>query len=85
VLDGGRTLAVKVADKGRSVLEAIRLLDADAVVPESLTIREPTLDDVFLQLTGHRAGTGPDGPAPEPAGGSAPTKGLPHDHGHRTG
>jgi ABC-2 type transport system ATP-binding protein len=76
VLDGGRTLAVQVADKGRSVLEAIRLLDADAVVPESLAIREPTLDDVFLQLTGHRAGTGPDGPAPEPAGVVGPNEGF---------
>src|SRR5258708_3724976 len=59
VLDGGRTLAVKVADKGQAVLEVIRLLDADAIVPESLAIREPTLDDVFLQLTGHRAEAGP--------------------------
>jgi daunorubicin resistance ABC transporter ATP-binding subunit len=46
------TLAVKVADKGPAVQEVIRLLDADAIVPESLAIREPTLDDVFLQLTG---------------------------------
>jgi hypothetical protein len=43
-------------------------LDADAIVPESLAIREPTLDDVFLQLTGHRPGTGPDEPAPQAAG-----------------
>ena len=47
VLDGGRTLAVKMAGKGQTVLEVIRLLDGDAVVPESLAIREPTLDDVF--------------------------------------
>ena len=64
VLDGGRALAVKVPDKGPAVQEVIRLLDADAIVVESLAIREPTLDDVFLQLTGHRAGTGPDEPAP---------------------
>src|SRR5260370_15878060 len=70
VLDGGCILAVKVADKGRTVLEALRLLDADAIVPESLAIREPTLDDVFLQVTGHRADGGPDGPAPQPAGGA---------------
>jgi daunorubicin resistance ABC transporter ATP-binding subunit len=68
VLDGGGTLAVKVADKGPAVQEVIRLLDADAIVAESLAIREPTLDDVFLQLTGHRAGHGPDEPAPQPAG-----------------
>jgi len=52
VLDGGRSLAVKVPDKGPAVQEVIRLLDADAIVPEALAIREPTLDDVFLQLTG---------------------------------
>ena len=68
VLDGGRTLAVKVPDKGPAVQEVIRLLDAAAIVCESLAIREPTLDDVFLQLTGHRAGTGPDEPAPQVAG-----------------
>jgi ABC-2 type transport system ATP-binding protein len=59
VLDGRRTLAVKVPDKGPAVQEVIRLLDADAIVADSLAIREPTLDDVFLELTGHRAGVGP--------------------------
>ena len=66
VLDGN-ALAVKVADKGPAVQEVIRLLDAGAIVTESLDIREPTLDDVFLQLTGHRAGNGPDKPAPQAA------------------
>ena len=54
-LDAGCTVAVKVPDKGAAVQEVIRLLDADGIVPESLAIREPTLDDVFLQLTGHQA------------------------------
>ncbi len=57
VLDGF-TLAVKVPDKGPAVQQVIRLLDAGAIVPESLAIREPTLDDVFLQLTGHRPDNG---------------------------
>jgi ABC-2 type transport system ATP-binding protein len=65
--DGRRTLAVKVPDRGPAVQEVIRLLDAGAIIAESLAIREPTLDDVFLQLTGHGAGTGPDEPAPQPA------------------
>ena len=68
VLDGGRTLAVKVPDKGPAVQQVIRLLDADAIACESLAIREPTLDDVFLQLTGRRAGIGPDEPVPQVAG-----------------
>jgi len=52
----GRTLAVKVPDKGQAVQKVIRHLDADNIVAESLAIREPTLDDVFLELTGHQAG-----------------------------
>jgi len=63
ILDGSRTLAVKVPDKGPSVQQVIRLLDDGAIVPESLAIREPTLDDVFLQLTGHHPGAGPSAPA----------------------
>jgi ABC-2 type transport system ATP-binding protein len=59
VLDGRRAVAVQVPDNGPAVQQVIRLLDADAIVPDSLAIREPTLDDVFLQLTGHRAGIGP--------------------------
>jgi daunorubicin resistance ABC transporter ATP-binding subunit len=68
LVDGSRTLAVKVLDKGPAVQEVIRLLDADAIVPESLAIREPTLDDVFLQLTGVQADTGADEPMPDAAG-----------------
>ena len=75
VLDSRRTLAVKVPNQGPAVQEVIRLLDADAIAAESLAIREPTLDDVFLQLTGHRAGTGPDEPAPQVAGVGGVTQG----------
>jgi ABC-2 type transport system ATP-binding protein len=52
VLDDGRTVAVKVTDSGRSVLSVARALDNEDIEPESLFVREPTLDDVFLQLTG---------------------------------
>jgi ABC-2 type transport system ATP-binding protein len=55
IVDGAANLSVKVPNKGRSVQEVMRLLDAEAIVVESLAIREPTLDDVFLQLTGHRS------------------------------
>jgi ABC-2 type transport system ATP-binding protein len=33
----------------------VRALDREALEPASLALREPTLDDVFLQLTGHAA------------------------------
>jgi ABC-2 type transport system ATP-binding protein len=63
ILDDSRTLAVNVSDPGRAVLEVVRSLDASDLVPESLVVREPTLDDVFLQLTGHRAEEVPDADA----------------------
>jgi ABC-2 type transport system ATP-binding protein len=53
VLADERTVAVKVADSGRSLFEIVEALREDGVVPEAVFVREPTLDDVFLQLTGH--------------------------------
>ena len=55
VEDDGHTVAVRISDGGRSVLDVVRSLDAEGLVPDTLAVREPTLDDVFLQLTGHRA------------------------------
>jgi daunorubicin resistance ABC transporter ATP-binding subunit len=41
-------------DEGpRDVIEALRLLDDAGLAPTGLTVREPSLDDVFLALTGH--------------------------------
>ncbi len=69
VLDDGRTVALTVGDAGRAVLEVVRSLDAAGLTPEWLTVREPTLDDVFLQLTGRKAEEHPeDQPATEAAG-----------------
>ena len=53
--DSGNAVAVQVPDGGRAVLEAVRALDAAGVEVESLDVRAPTLDDVFLDLTGHVA------------------------------
>ena len=45
-----------------AMLEIVRTLDAAALDPASMVLREPTLDDVFLDLTGHVADDGsPDG------------------------
>jgi ABC-2 type transport system ATP-binding protein len=65
-LDDGRTVSVGVADPGAAVLEVVRLLDASGLTPESIVVREPTLDDVFLQLTGHKAETKPPTPDEQP-------------------
>ena len=51
----GRTVAVAVADAGPAVLHAVRILDAIGLEPDAVEVRLPSLDDVFLQLTGHTA------------------------------
>jgi daunorubicin resistance ABC transporter ATP-binding subunit len=51
----GRSVEVKVDDGPRSLLQAVRLLDGEGLEPKTVGVREPTLDDVFLTLTGHPA------------------------------
>ena len=46
---------LKVDDGARVVLDVVRALDHADLEPVTLTVREPTLDDVFLSLTGHKA------------------------------
>ncbi len=50
----GRTVEVNVNDGPRVVTEALRILEAAGIAPTTLALREPSLDDVFLALTGHR-------------------------------
>jgi ABC-2 type transport system ATP-binding protein len=51
---------VKVADGSRAVLDVIRALDATSTPVESVAVREPSLDDVFLELTGRRTADADD-------------------------
>jgi ABC-2 type transport system ATP-binding protein len=46
---------LKVDDGARVVLDVVRRLDQAHLEPVTLMVREPTLDDVFLTLTGHKA------------------------------
>jgi len=50
-----RTVEVNVSDSGRSLLDVVRRLDAVGLEPEAISVREPSLDDVFLTLTGRPA------------------------------
>ncbi len=50
----GRTVEVNVNDGPRVVIEALRVLEAQGIVPTTLALREPSLDDVFLAITGQR-------------------------------
>ncbi len=53
--DTANGIAIQVADSGQAVVAAVRALDAAGIEVEALAVREPTLDDVFLELTGHSA------------------------------
>jgi ABC-2 type transport system ATP-binding protein len=48
----GAHVAVTLADGAKAVLEALRAIDSTGLEPTRIALREPTLDDVFLSLTG---------------------------------
>ena len=50
----GQELAVAAADGARQISEVALALDRAGVGVDSLTLRTPTLDDVFLHVTGAR-------------------------------
>ena len=50
-------IRVTTEDGSRLLMEVLRTLDAQDLAPAKLAVREPSLDDVFLSLTGHRAET----------------------------
>jgi ABC-2 type transport system ATP-binding protein len=51
----GKIVRVNVAggNGASAMLEAVRVLDGAGLDPATIVLREPTLDDVFLELTGH--------------------------------
>jgi daunorubicin resistance ABC transporter ATP-binding subunit len=51
----GVTVRLTTHEGARLLVDALRALDGEGVVPTALTVREPSLDDVFLALTGHHA------------------------------
>jgi len=49
------TLAEVTVDNGpQAAMIGLRALDAEGIIPQTFNLREPSLDDVFLSLTGHR-------------------------------
>jgi ABC-2 type transport system ATP-binding protein len=53
VQDG--SVAVPVAHRRGTIAEAVRRLDRAGIAIDDIAVRTPTLDDVFLNLTGHAA------------------------------
>jgi daunorubicin resistance ABC transporter ATP-binding subunit len=51
----GETIRVSSDEGARVLFQVLRSLDHGDLEPDTLTVREPSIDDVFLALTGHRA------------------------------
>ena len=51
----GELVTVGVRRRDGAIVDAVRRLDAAAVGIQDIALRRPTLDDVFLALTGHAA------------------------------
>ena len=51
----GATLRLTSDDGSRLLIDVLRLLDDQELAPTTLAVRDPSMDDVFLALTGHRA------------------------------
>jgi len=86
-----RRLTVPVSGGAKLLAEVIRELDAQGVEIDDIGLRRPTLDDVFISLTGHTAetddagsGDGEDEDEPPVAGGrTAEAKGRESRKGHK--
>jgi daunorubicin resistance ABC transporter ATP-binding subunit len=48
----GDVLRITLQDGARVLIDVLRTLDGNGIVPNSMAVREPSLDDVFLGLTG---------------------------------
>jgi ABC-2 type transport system ATP-binding protein len=57
-------VVVPVTNGAHLLAGAIRDLDASGLQLDDLALRRPTLDDVFLTLTGHAAEETPAAPTP---------------------
>jgi ABC-2 type transport system ATP-binding protein len=51
----GQSLLIPATQGALTLTAAVRALDDAGVTPQDIGLRRPTLDDVFLTLTGHKA------------------------------
>lgn len=49
----GKTLAVSAPDGARTLTEIVLKLESEGIVLDDVSLRRPSLDDVFFALTGH--------------------------------
>jgi ABC-2 type transport system ATP-binding protein len=67
----GTLVEVPVDDGPRAAMEVLRLLDQNALTPTIFRLREPSLDDVFLSITGRPTEDGSVDGSPRRDGGSS--------------
>jgi ABC-2 type transport system ATP-binding protein len=58
-------VSVPVRERRGAIAEAVRRLTDQRIGVDDINLRRPTLDDVFLSLTGHAAEEPSDDPAKE--------------------
>jgi daunorubicin resistance ABC transporter ATP-binding subunit len=51
----GTTVRLTTAGGSRVLIDVLRSLEEDDLAPATLAVREPSMDDVFIALAGHRA------------------------------
>jgi ABC-2 type transport system ATP-binding protein len=73
-----RRVSVPVAHRVTALTEVVRALSEAGVAVDDIGLRRPTLDDVFLELTGRRTDQPGDDQPPDPPGPPG-TRGTPED------
>jgi ABC-2 type transport system ATP-binding protein len=53
--DDGVVVRLPIEQRDGSIAKAVRRLDGAGISVDDLAVRQPTLDDVFISLTGHAA------------------------------
>ena len=60
-----RRVSAPVRSRTGALTDLVRALDGAGITPEDVALRRPTLDEVFLRLTGRRSGQPAGSPEPE--------------------
>ena len=72
VESAGDEVVISVTNGAKAISPVAVALSEAGIAVEGLTLRTPTLDDVFLRVTGERMGKERGEPAPRPADSDAP-------------
>lgn len=68
----GRTLAIQAPGGGKLVSELLGVFEEEDLAVTSLSVRSPSLEDIFIYLTGRGFGESWEGPAGNPGAGGGP-------------